>query len=173
MGNIDRRIFHVRQDERKLYTGVPVFRRFTFPRMLQIKRSVLGVVSVGKEENPPCSQVSSGTDLPGNITHQGYPPHLNTGPCSFRSNFLQFSMCHVWYVSSSVSRSGFFGRTRSIIAASEVMSWLADCSQIQAPRMSWSNLADLSPRFTGCIHASVPIRYSSLVVPRWREGPGW
>lgn len=53
MGNIDRRIFHVRQDERKLYTGVPVFRRFTLPRMLQIKRSVLGMVSVGKEENAP------------------------------------------------------------------------------------------------------------------------
>jgi hypothetical protein len=52
-------------------------------------------------------------------THQGDPPHLKAGPCDFLSIFLQFSMCHELYTSSRVSRSGFLGRTRAIIAASK------------------------------------------------------
>lgn len=53
MGNIDGWILHVRQHEGKLHTGIPVLGWFTLPCMLQIKRSMLGMVSVGEKENAP------------------------------------------------------------------------------------------------------------------------
>lgn len=86
------------------------------------------MVSVGEEENTP---VLASAIRPGffsffrlaiwkrTATHQGDPPHLKAGPCDFLSIFLQFSMCHELYTSSRVSRSGFLGRTRAIIAASK------------------------------------------------------
>lgn len=53
MRNVDRGIIHVPQYQRELNTRVPVFRGLILPSMVQVERSIIDVVSIREEENPP------------------------------------------------------------------------------------------------------------------------
>ena len=50
---INRRIVHVRENKSELHTGVPAFRRLSLPRMFEVERGMLGVVTVREEQNAP------------------------------------------------------------------------------------------------------------------------
>jgi hypothetical protein len=47
------RIVYIPQDQRELYTCIPVLRGFLFPSLLEVKRSMIDLIAVRKEENPP------------------------------------------------------------------------------------------------------------------------
>lgn len=172
MMDVNGGVFDAGQHQRKLHTGIPILRRFAFPGMFKVEGGVLGMITVREEENAPVAVSVQHHVEPDDVTHQGNPPHLKTGPCSFRSDFLQPSMCHVWCVSSSVSRSDILGRIRSIIAASKIHR----TSVSQVPKESW-------PEQRRCQRHRAPSTLSSTVYTHphqdpvgsrhWRLVPGW
>lgn len=49
------RVIHIPQDQRELYTCIPVLGRVLFPSLLEVERGMIDLVAVGKEEDSPNS----------------------------------------------------------------------------------------------------------------------